>query len=726
MSLLAGAPGFEPQAQQTDPIVALERTIAAAETSLREGELQRAESQYRAALFDAWMILGAVRAGAGQLGDAREAFLRASRSVVDARAAFRSLALVSLRSGNPSEAVTILTRLAGRQADVETDRLLAQALIANDQVPEAVQTLETAHTTAPNDLELSFLLASAYLRAKKPDNAGRLFAEIARARPGAETDVLVGRTYRDFGYHDRARVSLQRALKKDPRTRRAHYYLGTLAVLEEGVLRLDDAIREFQAELRVAPRDEVTNLRLGMALVEAQRPAAALPHLEIAAGSPGATADALHYLGRCLLALDRPADAVASLRRALTVASTAPVDEAKLRNIHYQLALALRQSGQDAEATKHFDEARRASARRAGAEREQLSLYLTDSPQPGAASGAALLPLDSPFESLPPAKRDEIERQLKTPIARAYLNLGVMHAQGQRFSRAAEFFEQAAQVNPDFPNVQYSLGVAYFNAQRYGQAAAPLTRALAADPANAGVRRMLALAFFNDEVYDKAVELLEGDAERESNLSLQYAYGLAFVRSGRAAEAIATFSRLFARHGDSPELQVVMGQAHAQQDDYDAAIAALTRALAMKPGVAEANTTLGIIYLKQGRLPEAATALKTELASHPADVTAQFTLATVLDLEGRTEEALRLLRPLLKAKPGHANARYLMGKILLAQGSASEAVDHLQAAVRLSPDAAHAHYQLGQAYQKLGRGELAEQEFALYRRLKDKKRGGMQ
>ena len=95
-----------------------------------------------------------------------------------------------------------------------------------------------------------------------------------------------------------------------------------------------------------------------------------------------------------------------------------------------------------------------------------------------------------------------------------------MHAQAQRFARAAECFEQAAAVDPEFPQVQYSLGVAYFNAQQYDKATAPLTRASALDPSNVELRRMLALAWFNADAFDKAADLLAADPGRESDPSL--------------------------------------------------------------------------------------------------------------------------------------------------------------------------------------------------------------
>jgi tetratricopeptide (TPR) repeat protein len=709
--------------RSSNPVAALDAAVAAAEASLRGNELHHAESQYRQALFDGWMILGQLHLAAGRLNEAGDAFRQASTSVVDADAAIQLLALVNLQLGKSAEAVTMLARLAARApGDSAIQRLLAQALVANGQPAEALQTLEEAHTTDPDDGEVTFALASGYLQAGKVDLASSLFAQLTKAQPGPDTEVLIARIYRDYGLYDRARASLERALKLDARARRAHYYLGTIAMMD-GVPRPEDAIKEFRAELTLAPRDPATNLRLGMALVDAERPAEALPHLVTAAKSQSAPAEAFYFLGRCQLDLNNPAEAIASLQRALALATLPPADPSRLRSVHYQLAMALRRAGQEAEAAKHFDEAKQASARRTDDNRERLAQYMADAPSSDAADQLRRVSLESPFASLPAEVRTQIERHIKTPMARAYLNLGVMHAQAQRFARAAECFEQAAAIDPQFPHVQYSLGVAYFNAQEYNKAAAPLALAYAGEPTNLELRRMLALAWFNAEAFDKAAELLASDPDRDANPSLQYAYGLALVRSDRAAQAEEIFTRLLTEHRDNAELHVVLGQAHAEQGDYDGAIESLRRALELKSSVAEANATLGTIYLKQGRLAEATTALKAELAAHPDDTRAQHTLATVLDLEGQSAEALSILRSVLKARPDYAAARYLTGKILLAQGAVADAVEQLQAAVRLTPEDAEAHYQLGQAYRQIGRTDLADEEFARFRQIKDRQRG---
>ena len=125
----------------------------------------------------------------------------------------------------------------------------------------------------------------------------------------------------------------------------------------------------------------------------------------------------------------------------------------------------------------------------------------------------------------------------RAALTRAYLNLGIMQAQANGFARAAEMFEQAAALDPAFPQVQYSLGVAYFNAAEYQKAMQPLARALDEQPKNASVRRMLALAALNADEAAKAADLLRDDPELSSDPSLQYAYGIALVRSNRAQEA---------------------------------------------------------------------------------------------------------------------------------------------------------------------------------------------
>ena len=133
----------------------------------------------------------------------------------------------------------------------------------------------------------------------------------------------------------------------------------------------------------------------------------------------------------------------------------------------------------------------------------------------------------------------------------------------ERFARAAAFFERAAAIDPDFPQLQASLGVAYFNARMFDKATTPLSRAVAAKPADADLKRLLATSWLNTAAWEKAAALLEDDAQRRTDTALQFAYGLALLRSGRAAEAEPVAEGLLAGQPDSDELAVLASEATA-------------------------------------------------------------------------------------------------------------------------------------------------------------------
>jgi tetratricopeptide (TPR) repeat protein len=705
------------------PVEPVERLIGAAEASLAAGESQIAESRYREAVSQGLLLLGSLEAAEGRVDLARDAFRSATLATADTRQATQQLAMALLQLGEAKEAVTLMTHLATRHTkDMRIRLLLAQALMFSGRPGEAVQELEDGRTQAPEEAEVIYALAAGYLRLGKVAEAESLFAELRRLRPLAATHVLIGRTYRDYGQFDRARAALRRALEVDPRVRRAHYYLGMVAAIED-LNALDAAIDEFRLELRVAPDDPATHLSLGLALVMARRYEEALPVLRKAAQWRPPQASAFHFLGRCLVALEQHAEAKAALERALELAERPPQDETQLRNVHYQLALAQRALGETDEAASHFAEAERYSSRLTEGARETLSEYLGGGGRDEAGL-AAMAVLDTSFLGALDAEALRSTRQrARTAIARAAFNLGVMQAQAGRFAQAAAEFEKAAAVEPGFPQLSYSLGVSWFNAQQPRKAAAPLARALEATPEDQNLRRMLALASLEADEPSRAAELLAGDPGRESDPSLQYAYALALVRAGRVAEAEPVFRRLIEKHGDTAELHVLVGQAHAQQGDYPGAIQSFERALALKADVPEANGALGLIYLQKGKLPEAERALRQELRVRQGDLKAQHTLAAVLELQGQPEEALALLRLVLRATPDHGQARYLFGKILLAQGQAAAAAEQLEAAMRIAPGDANIHYQLGRAYQTLGRAEAAQQQFEAFQKLKDERRG---
>ncbi len=733
--------------QAADPAATLRAAIRQAEQALAEGEIEIAESRYRTALLEGWLLLGALAREDGRLEDARAAFEHAAASAVEVRRPHMSLALVELQLDGAERAVSLLRGLKKQNlSDAAVRRLLPRALMAAEQVDEAIQEMEEVHILHPQSLENTYALARAYLGQKRFEDAAALFTELAERRPIAQTHVLIGRTYRDFGRWQRAHQALETALELDPQVRRAYYYMGSVDLFAQGLDILDEAMEHFEAELRVSPEDPMTNLYLGAALVEKRRYQEALPRLEAASRLIEGRPDPFQFLGRSHLALGRFDEAAVAFRRALEIAEAVPRQaaakdsadrrERQLSSLHYQLAQSLRRSGDEAAAATHFAAAKQSSAQSAEGSRDLLEIYLTGEESEENLT-ASTWPLEiSPFSGVGPQERTAVEKAVSRSLVQAYFNLGVMQTKTGGFARAATLYARAAELearpprrgasggsprrgaNEGSPGLQYALGTTLFNSGQFEQAAAPLQRALGDTPDDENLRRMLALAWFNSHSYEQAAELLRDDPGRGANPALEYTYAVALVRSGRAAEAEPVFARLLVENADWPELNVLLGQAHAQQDDYDAATKYLQRALELKPDVAEAQGTLGDIYLRQGKLAEAEEALFGELRSHPGDTRTKYTLAVVLDLNRKPEAALEVLGQLLEAKPDLADGRYLLGKILLARGNPEEARAQLEAAAELSPEDANVRYQLAQAYQRLGQRDKARREFDEYRRLK--------
>ena len=128
------------------------------------------------------------------------------------------------------------------------------------RLPEARRALDEAVKAAPDDPETVFLLAAEYLWLKEVETAERLFAVVVGARPIPQTHVLIGRAYRDAGEYARASAELGAALRQDPGVRRAHYYLGMVALADVGIgpERYEKARVEFLEELKLAPEDPLT------------------------------------------------------------------------------------------------------------------------------------------------------------------------------------------------------------------------------------------------------------------------------------------------------------------------------------------------------------------------------------------------------------------------------------------------------------------------------------
>ena len=540
-----------------------------------------------------------------------------------------------------------------------------------------MQELEEAHAVEPDDpragVHAGRRATCASRRSTRPTRCSRRSPRPGRRRKPTSSSaapIAISEQY------DRARAALQRALKMDPRVRRAHYYLGTMA-------RARRRRRPARRGDRRVPRGAGAYARRSAGDAAARRGArrGAAPRRGAAAAravghgrrrrrtTPGSISGAASSRsdggrgGRLPPARARHRGQDGSRREAdvaqpLDPLSAGPALRRDRRRRPKRTRSSPRRSG--------------CRSAQAASEREQLAQYHGGRGDAGASRRAAArsrrLRRARRRASAPIcAARCSDAARPRVPESRHHAGAGAALRARRRALRAGGRGRSALPAGP----VLARRRLLQRRSSSQGGAGARARARARRSRSNTDVRRMLALACARTRATTPRRPTCCATIRRcRSDPSLQYAYGLALVRSDRAAEAEKIFSRLLAEHPDvaRAERRARPG-IHAAQGDYDAAVdVAAARARAASRPSPKPTRRSGDIYLRQGRLPRprrrcARSSPPSRQRRRRATRSRPCSISTA-----SRDEALRELRSMLAARPNYADARYLFGKILLARG----------------------------------------------------------
>ncbi len=678
-----------------------------------------AEREWLGAIASAQILLAEMDLAENHPENALLLFRRATVVLGPTAGIALGIANANLQLGRPAEALPVLRKaLALKPRDVRLRRTYGEALAASGKTAESLVEFETVLRQQPKDLEALYLAGSVALQMHAKSKAKAMYTTLLAAVPGAATHVLVGRLYRDFGYPVEATAHLRRAIELDPHVQRAHYYLGTIAVTDQGAVRLDEAEREFRQELAQYPADYSSNLYAGVVLAQQRRYAEAEPFLVKASSLQPGSPDGFVFLAQCYLELHRYEQAADVAQKAISLTLDASKNKFQIANTHYVLAQALRKLGKDAMAEDEFSTVQKLKEQARDVSRDELRDYLGTSIKDAAPGFTGNQPLRWLSPEQDPMAKDlnrKRRQQLEQQLAHAQYELGLSYFREQRLPESLGTLSDLFRRQPDYAGVRKAYGTALFMAGKYSQAV-PLLRQLLDVSDDTEVRRMLGRAYFHSDDYSNAVAILQNHSW--DDVPTQYMLATALVRSGQEAAAERAFSTLLRQHSDSAELQTLLGQASAQQRDYVAAIEYYQKALAQDASVPEAHLGIALIKMRNGELKGSEAELRTELRLHPGDLRAKYYLAYVLGMAQKHAEAEMLLRAIIAKQSDFPEAHATLGAQLLAQHRPAEALQQLLIAYKLTPSQPKLSYQLGLVYRKLGRTEEAEQAFARSRELR--------
>ena len=652
----------------------------AAQSAQAAGQLDRASTEYRAFVAEALRRIAKRWGAAGDLEKAI-ALLREALALTPDEVGLRLEYAEACRAANDLPAAKgVAEKLVADQpknarAQLELGRTLSQ--MGDNKA--AKEQLETAVALDP-DFENGYALAIVELKLKDLEGASTIFAEMQKGiGDTAEIHMRFGRAYAETGYSQQAIHEFQKALAKNSKIAGAHYSLGATYLIALGDAALNDAEKEFQAELQNHPDDFYSLFQLGNIALGQHRLADAERDLTRATSLQPRNPDPFLSLGQTYVEMNRPAEAEAALRKAIALTQDPSRNHFQVQRAHYLLGRLLVQQGHAQEAQQELKIAaellKQVVAANQGVARTEISPHTAESMQLEASREAAVVDPGAVKEIA------EFEARIDPAVADSYNNLGVIAAGRSEFLSAFEYFQKAAKWNPSLEGIDYNLGRAAFSARQYAQAVAPLEKSLAAHPADSWTRAALGSSYFWVQRYADAVRTLQPmEAALSSSVALNFVYSVALVKSGEAAEGV---KRL---------------------EDLQKA----------NPAVAAIPARLGEAYASQGEYDRAAEEYREALKLDPSDTTSEYQLAMSLVHLQRKAEAVEVLKDTVRRGSNDAEVYYQLGTLQLEGGDVKGAIASLEAASRLDPGKDRIHYQLAEAYRRDSRRADAEREMSLY------------
>ena len=257
------------------------------------------------------------------------------------------------------EAIAMLEGVRERLAEGsverrEAEQVLGLSLYLEGRFADAIPWLERTRAVLPDNLELNFTLGQAYIQSRDAAAARAALARtfgLAVDSPAAH--VVTAQLMIRLQMESLAEAELALALARDPRTLRANFLLGQLALFRG---QLDTAVERSTRELTLNPSDAMASYQLGDALLRQNRGDEAIVALQRSMWLNPFYSGPYILLGRAYMKKGQPATAEGMLRRAIEY-------DPNNRAAHYLLAQLLQQLGRAEEAKQEFAIAERLDTR---------------------------------------------------------------------------------------------------------------------------------------------------------------------------------------------------------------------------------------------------------------------------------------------------------------------------------------------------------------------------
>ncbi|MEN8443976.1 MAG: tetratricopeptide repeat protein [Cyanobacteria bacterium J06555_13] len=467
------------------------------------------------------------------------------------------------------------------------------------------------------------------------------------------------------GAFEQALQAYRLALESDTMLALAHTGLGTMLAFQSDY---ENAVLSFQAALSIDPQDALAYAGLGYSKTALSQPEEAVGLFEESLNLPdvldinsSAHMRAYMGLGNALSLLDRPDASAEAYQSAIQLFPENPFPKVLLAGVFAN-------QGRFADATQHLEEA----------------LRLDDFP--GVPASAHVI---------------------------AHNALGDIYQQQNQYAAAAQEYQQALAIAPDFVFARNNLSAVEAllsqtskpaeSTIESGEDAKEVISQSPGQTSQTGSGQLVqaANAAHAAGAYAESEALWRQLIQSEPENSFAHSgLGIALGSQGRFEEAVFSFQRALEIQPRNANAQSGIGDVLRIQGQYEDAVLAYRQALKINANLSQAYAGMGYALASLGKPDEAAVSFRQALELNPRDVPAILGLGNALAALGEWQESIELFQRVLElpsivngtdGSSSHANAHISFGNLYTALNQLENANASFQQAVDLSPNSALAY-----------------------------------
>jgi Tfp pilus assembly protein PilF len=305
-------------------------------------------------------------------------------------------------------------------------------------------------------------------------------------------------------------------------------------------------------------------------------------------------------------------------------------------------------------------------------------------------------------------------------------NLGESYVRSGKVAKAAPYLEQAQRIDPSSYDNGYDLALAYILTGRLADAR-QLVHDLFRLKNTAELHNLLGEIEEKDGNFVVAANEYEAAAHADPSESNLFDWGSELLLHRTLGPAVEVFQQASDRYPKSARLMIGLGMALYARGNYDDAVKSLLKGADLNPSDPDCYLFLSKAYNSSpGQANEVTERFRRFVQLQPRNARAHYYYAMSLWKGKRAEDPaldLRQIEALLKTSlaldPKFAEAHLQLGNLYSDQNKYAEAIPEYEKARELDPDLADVRYRLGQAYVRTGAKDRAQEEFAVYQKIRE-------